>query len=176
MTPRQIINTIPFALGAAFAAFSASSAMAAEPFDACTDRNWDAFAAAVESGSADDLSAFLELIGPNCPLGPTATVLLCEIDPAACLARAEPAGGRPEIDVPERERPDLTLTYVPGAHIGVERDGRDPGGNDGGSQGGNGGGGTSTSTDTGPSDNDRGNDRGNDKPTNEPGNSISSAL
>ncbi|MEZ5667304.1 MAG: hypothetical protein R3F55_07705 [Alphaproteobacteria bacterium] len=165
MTRIHAAKSVLFAMTAGIA-LSAGVANAQDAFISCNERHWDQFGNAMSSNDSQVLWQFVQDLGTDCPpLLQTAQVVLCEMDPAACLVAIEPAAGEPTETIPENDEPieesdePYDFSYRdPGEHIGWENDRTDnsspaDSGND--NPGGN--------EDTG--GNDDTSDRGDDKPT-----------
>ncbi len=89
--------TATTALAAALATgASAAETDASDLFEGCTTQHWEAYGDAVENMDGDALMILVREIETCEPLRNTARVLLCEIDPVACLPLVEPAAGDPQ--------------------------------------------------------------------------------
>lgn len=112
---------------AAAVAGATSASAEDDPFRGCQEAHWNAFGDAVGSNDPVMIQDFMLTFGPAClPLEETAAVLLCELNPAACLAAIEPAAEpEPEYDRPVDNPQTESLFYDPfyrgpGMHLGWE--------------------------------------------------------
>jgi hypothetical protein len=124
------MKLFPLSYAAIMAAATMTAGLAASPafaeseeFNGCQEIHWSTFGDAVASNDADQLQAFLQMHGTCQPLAATAQVLLCDLDPAACVAVVEPAAPPPTDDYTPPAYIEILSDFAyraPGENIGNE--------------------------------------------------------
>ena len=142
------------ALGALAGSFTGAHAASTGVMN-CSPHDWLAFAEAVETQDNEALQAMLSdpELHTCAPIINTVAVLVCDMNPSACLPPPPPPPPPPStlppviflVDAPAdvSPGPGPFPGQAPGQSLGIERDGSDdsPGGDGGGSGGGSGNGG-----------------------------------